>query len=193
MLANLARLDQAEPCVVLIDEIEKVFSTKGGDLDGATTTTMLSQLLWWLAEHKSRVLTVMTTNNAKALPPELYREGRIDEVMVFEGLTGADAAKFVKGVVSTFVGASRRRHPRDQGHAQAVPDPDRLQTAGDDEAALAGGPDQGGLRIRQVEIIIAINSTIRNVVLMILPSRARRLSRCPKLWSLPRPEPPDPS
>ena len=47
---------------------------------------MMSQLLWWLAEHRSRVLAIMTTNNAKALPKELYREGRMDKVMVFEGL-----------------------------------------------------------------------------------------------------------
>jgi ATP-dependent 26S proteasome regulatory subunit len=103
MLANLARLDNAEPCVCLVDEIEKVFSAKSGDSDSGTTTTMLSQLLWWLAEHKSRVLTIMTTNNAKALPPELYREGRIDEVIVFEGLTGHDAASFIEGVLATFL------------------------------------------------------------------------------------------
>jgi ATPase family associated with various cellular activities (AAA) len=105
MLANLARLDQAEPCVVLIDEIEKVFGAKEHG-DSGTTTTMLSQLLWWLAEHKSRVLTIMTTNNAKALPPELYREGRIDEAMVFEGLTQDEAATFIEGVAATFKAAS---------------------------------------------------------------------------------------
>ena len=101
MLANLGRLDQEEPCVALIDEIEKVFATNNADSSGVTQT-MMSQLLWWLAEHKSRVLTVMTTNNVKAIPPELYREGRIDEVFYFGGLTYLEAKPFVRSVLKTF-------------------------------------------------------------------------------------------
>lgn len=101
MLANLSRLDHEEPCVALLDEIEKVFGGVG-DSDGGTTTTMLSQLLWWLAERRSRVLVVMTTNNAKKLPKELYREGRIDKVMWFGGLEEGAAAKFVVSVLGTF-------------------------------------------------------------------------------------------
>ena len=100
MLSNLSRLDGEEPCVALIDEVEKVFGQK--EYDGGTTTTMLSQLLWWLAEHQSRVLTIMTTNNSKTLPPELYREGRIDEVMWFEGLTSDEAKPFIRSVLKTF-------------------------------------------------------------------------------------------
>ena len=65
---------------------------------------MLSQLLWWLAERRSRVLVVMTTNKASSLPKELYREGRIDKVMVFNGLTHAEAGSFVKQVFGTFKG-----------------------------------------------------------------------------------------
>src|SRR5581483_7259547 len=50
-LANLSRLDNEEPCIALFDEIEKAFSVQHGHGDSGTTTTMLSQLLWWLAEH----------------------------------------------------------------------------------------------------------------------------------------------
>jgi hypothetical protein len=101
MLMNLARLDGEEPAVALIDEVEKVFSTGVNDSSG-TTLTMMSQLLWWLAEHKSRVLTIMTTNNSKALPKELYREGRIDEVMWFSGLSPIEGEAFVGSVLATF-------------------------------------------------------------------------------------------
>jgi hypothetical protein len=101
MLLNLARLDGEEPCVCLIDEVEKVFSTDIHDTSG-TTATMMSQLLWWMAEHKSRLLTVMTTNNAKLLPRELYREGRIDEVMWFSGLEKVEAKDFAAAVLATF-------------------------------------------------------------------------------------------
>ena len=103
MLTNLARLDHEEPCVALLDEIEKVFSTSNSDSSG-TTSTMLSQLLWWLAERRSRVLVVMTTNKASSLPKELYREGRIDRVMVFKGLNHDEAVPFIKSVFGTFKG-----------------------------------------------------------------------------------------
>jgi len=101
MLTNLSRLDNEEPCIALFDEIEKVFTNGGGDSSG-TTTTMLSQLLWWLAERKTRVMVVMTTNNAKALPRELYRDGRIDQVLWFNGLTKDLAHEFIHSILDTF-------------------------------------------------------------------------------------------
>jgi ATPase family associated with various cellular activities (AAA) len=76
----LSMLDQEEPCVFLIDEVEKLFEP--GE-DSGTTSRILSQLLWWAQEHTSRILTIMTTNKRDALPAELYRNGRIDRVMVF--------------------------------------------------------------------------------------------------------------
>jgi SpoVK/Ycf46/Vps4 family AAA+-type ATPase len=101
LLTNLSRLDHEEPCLALLDEVEKVFATSNNDASG-TTSTMLSQLLWWLAERRSRVMVIMTTNNAKSLPKELYREGRIDEVMWFGGLESGAAFKFVEQVLATF-------------------------------------------------------------------------------------------
>lgn len=82
--AALAQVDQVEPCVVIFDEIEKVF---GETHDSGVTSSMLSSLLWWLQEHKTKVFTVMTTNALGKIPKELYREGRIDETMQFLGLT----------------------------------------------------------------------------------------------------------
>lgn len=79
LASSLAVLDREEPCVVLLDEVEKVFSI--ADSDNAVVRRMLSQLLWWMQDHSSRVLTVMTTNNKADLPPELYREGRVDMVV----------------------------------------------------------------------------------------------------------------
>lgn len=105
LLAAFNQLDNEEPCVVLFDEIEKVFG--GGEYDGGTTTSMLSQLLWWLAEHRSRVLTVMTTNNIRKLPPELYRSGRIDATMFFGGLERGAATTLGKHVLSTFGDAAK--------------------------------------------------------------------------------------
>jgi len=101
LLGNLLRIDNEAPAVVLLDEIEKVFATNHSDSSG-TTATMLSQLLWWLAERRSRILVVMTTNNSAALPKELYREGRVDEVFWMNGLNKADAITFVRNLMKTF-------------------------------------------------------------------------------------------
>ena len=101
MLSALSQLDNEEPCVALFDEIEKVFGSSDFG-DSGVTTSLLSQLLWWLAEHRSRVLAIMTTNNRKKLPPELYRAGRIDTVMYFNGLEGEAALQLASHVLKTF-------------------------------------------------------------------------------------------
>lgn len=95
LLAALAQVDQVEPCVVIFDEVEKIFQSQG---DSGVTTSLLSQLLWWLQEHKSKVFTVMTTNDLRKIPAELYREGRIDATMAFLGVDGfTDGYEFSKG------------------------------------------------------------------------------------------------
>jgi hypothetical protein len=101
LLQNLSRIDNEEPAVVLLDEVEKVFGSGHSDASG-TTSSMMSQLLWWLAERRSRILVVMTTNNSKVLPKELYREGRVDEVFWMTGLEKTDALNFITGLLKTF-------------------------------------------------------------------------------------------
>jgi len=66
------------PCVLWIDEIEKGIST--GDFDSGTSQRLLATLLTWMAENKKPVFIVATANNIDALPPELIRKGRLDEV-----------------------------------------------------------------------------------------------------------------
>ena len=87
----LAQVDQTEPCVFLIDEVEKLF--QGGN-DSGVTHRLLSTLLWWLQEHKSRVFTLMTTNDADILPEELWRPGRIDKAIQFSGMNKDIAVVF---------------------------------------------------------------------------------------------------
>jgi AAA+ superfamily predicted ATPase len=67
------------PCVVWIDEIEKGLATDDG-ADGGPSKRILGTLLTWMAEHKDRVFLVATANDIEALPPELLRKGRFDEI-----------------------------------------------------------------------------------------------------------------
>ena len=80
----LGTVDRMAPCIMLIDEIEKLF--KNSD-DGGVVRRLLSQLLWWLQEHQSVVLTVMTTNDSSGIPPELYRRQRVDKNIEFMPLS----------------------------------------------------------------------------------------------------------
>jgi len=87
----IRQIDLMSPCVVLFDEMEKALKGHSGDTSGVTAS-MLGSLLWWLQEHKTTVFSVMTTNAMATLPKELYRPGRIDKVMTFNGLETMGAA-----------------------------------------------------------------------------------------------------
>ncbi len=87
MRHSLAAAEQMAPCVLWIDEIEKGLAS--GDNDGGTSRRMLATLLTWMAERKARVFLVATANDITALPPELVRKGRFDEIF-FVDLADAD-------------------------------------------------------------------------------------------------------
>ena len=70
--------EAAAPCVLWIDEIEKMFSGIGGHND--ILTRMFGYFLSWLQEKKTSVYVVATANSANNLPPELKRKGRFDEI-----------------------------------------------------------------------------------------------------------------
>ena len=73
------------PCVLWIDEIDKAFSGIDGKSDAGTTSRVFGTFITWLAEKTSPVFVVATANNIQALPPEMLRKGRFDEIF-FVGL-----------------------------------------------------------------------------------------------------------
>ena len=75
---TLRSIEALAPCVLWIDEIEK--GVAAGDGDSGTSKRILGAFLTWLAEKKSRVFVVATANDIAALPPELVRKGRFDEI-----------------------------------------------------------------------------------------------------------------
>jgi SpoVK/Ycf46/Vps4 family AAA+-type ATPase len=68
--------------VLWIDEIEKAFASAGasGDADAGLSQRLLATLLTWMQERESGVFLAATSNNIKALPPEMLRKGRFDEI-----------------------------------------------------------------------------------------------------------------
>lgn len=70
--------DIMSPCVLWIDEIEKGMAQNDGE--NATAKRLLGTLLTWMAERKTAVFLVATSNDISILPPELMRKGRFDEI-----------------------------------------------------------------------------------------------------------------
>jgi MoxR-like ATPase len=77
----LAQAEAMAPAVLWIDEIEKAFASAGAEsADGGLSQRMFGTLLSWMQDHRSPIFMVATANNIDALPPELMRKGRFDEV-----------------------------------------------------------------------------------------------------------------
>jgi SpoVK/Ycf46/Vps4 family AAA+-type ATPase len=70
------------PCIVWIDEMEKALSQ--GGLDGGTSKRVFGTILTWMQEKTSKCFVVATANDISALPPELLRKGRFDEIFFLD-------------------------------------------------------------------------------------------------------------
>jgi hypothetical protein len=92
---SLKTADVMAPCVLWIDEIEKGIAGRGGET--GTTQRVLGSLLTWMAERKSQVFVVATANDISALPPELVRKGRFDEIF-FVDLPKVDVRTQILGI-----------------------------------------------------------------------------------------------
>ena len=79
------------PMVLWIDEIEKAFASAGssGDADAGLSQRLLATLLTWMQDRESGVFLAATSNNITALPPEMLRKGRFDEIF-FVDLPGVE-------------------------------------------------------------------------------------------------------
>lgn len=89
----LRQTEAMAPVVLWIDEIEKGFASAASQsTDGGLSKRMFGTLLTWLQEHEAPVFVVATANDIGALPPELLRKGRFDEIF-FVDLPGEDVRK----------------------------------------------------------------------------------------------------
>jgi SpoVK/Ycf46/Vps4 family AAA+-type ATPase len=71
---------------------KKAASAASQSTDGGLSKRMFGTLLTWMQEHSQPVFIVATANDIEALPPELLRKGRFDEIF-FVNLPNLSARK----------------------------------------------------------------------------------------------------
>lgn len=78
----LKTIDALGECVVWIDEIEKGMSgmKSSGQTDSGVTSRVMGNILTWMQEKTASSFVVATANDVSALPAELLRKGRWDEL-----------------------------------------------------------------------------------------------------------------
>src|SRR5205807_1512134 len=105
---SLQHAEMMAPVILWIDEIEKGFaSATSQSSDGGLSKRMLGSLLTWMPEHTAPVFLVATANDIEALPPELLRKGRFDEIF-FVDLPDEDARRDIFSIHLK----KRKRDPR---------------------------------------------------------------------------------
>lgn len=99
------------PCVLWIDELEKVFAGSGPDsasADAGVSSRLLASFLSWMQDRKSPVFVAATCNNVTVLPPELIRKGRFDELFFVDLPNRAERRQ-----IFSIQLARRKRNPAD--------------------------------------------------------------------------------
>jgi SpoVK/Ycf46/Vps4 family AAA+-type ATPase len=74
--------ESVAPCILWADELEKGFAGVSGSgvSDGGTTMRVFATFLTWMQEKTKPVFIIATANDVTALPPEMLRKGRFDEI-----------------------------------------------------------------------------------------------------------------
>ena len=93
MRRALKQADAVSPCVLWIDELEKAFVGIGsGNAGSEVASRLFGYFLTWMQEKTSPVFVLATANDISALPPELLRKGRFDEIFYVDFPTEIERA-----------------------------------------------------------------------------------------------------
>lgn len=74
------RVEACAPVVLYFDEFDKLFGANSTTGEDISSRHILGTLLTWLQDKRSPVFVIATLNRLDALPPELTRAGRFDEI-----------------------------------------------------------------------------------------------------------------
>lgn len=80
----LQTVEAVAPAVLWIDELENSLGMDEGGNGGATNSHIFSAFLTWMQEKSPLVFVAATANRIQALPAEVIRKGRFDQVFFID-------------------------------------------------------------------------------------------------------------
>lgn len=80
----ISTAESVAPCVLWADELEKGFAGTSSVGDSGTTARVFATFLTWMQDKTAPVFLIATANDVSALPPELLRKGRFDEIFFID-------------------------------------------------------------------------------------------------------------
>jgi SpoVK/Ycf46/Vps4 family AAA+-type ATPase len=80
----LATVEAVAPAVLWIDELENSLGMDEGATGGAGNSHIFSTFLTWMQEKPPLVFVAATANRIQALPAEVIRKGRFDQVFFID-------------------------------------------------------------------------------------------------------------
>jgi len=104
MRRALSMAETVSPCILWVDELEKAFVGMGGGNASEVTARLLGYFLTWMQEKTGAVFVIATANDISALPPELLRKGRFDEIFYVGFPNAVEREK----ILSIHLGKSRQ-------------------------------------------------------------------------------------
>jgi len=96
MRRALSMAESVSPCILWIDELEKAFVGMTSGSGSEVSSRLFGYFLTWMQEKTGAVFVIATANNVAALPPELLRKGRFDEVFYVGFPNAAERAAILK-------------------------------------------------------------------------------------------------
>lgn len=152
------------PAVIWTDELEKSMAgtESSGKTDSGTTARVMQTILTWMQEKQSPIFVAATVNNVDALPPELLRKGRFDEVF------GVDLPVFEerREIFSIHI-SKRNRDPNNYDLDAIAKSAEKCTGAEIEETindAMATAFSDGGREFTTDDILSSINDTIPQAV-----------------------------
>lgn len=123
------------PCILWIDEIEKAMAGVGSSSqsDAGTAARVFATMATWLQEKTAPVFVIATANRVDALPPELLRKGRWDEIF-FVDLPGKEEREEIFRIHLE----KRKRNPRKFDLGKLADSSDGFSGAEIEQAIIAG-------------------------------------------------------
>lgn len=97
MRRALTMAESVSPCILWIDELEKAFVGMGSGEGSEVSSRLFGYFLTWMQEKTGAVFVIATANNISALPAELLRKGRFDEVF-YVGFPNAKERSAILGI-----------------------------------------------------------------------------------------------